>query len=85
MAASLRRGPQSSVVRQIPLRTKRSSLDRYGEGTNILALKQDRFNETYLQVTDFKMVGETGMEIAGYPHAAMAFILQARITLRSHK
>jgi hypothetical protein len=53
-------------------------LERYGEGTDILALKQDRFNETYLQVTDLTMVGEPGLEIAGYPHAAMAFILHAR-------
>jgi hypothetical protein len=56
-------------------------LERYGEVTNIITWKQDRFNETYLQdlqVTDLKMVGETELEIAGYPHAAMAFILHAR-------
>jgi hypothetical protein len=57
-------------------------LERYGEGTNILALKQDRFNETYLQVTDLTMVDEPGLEIAGYPHAAMSFILHARQTFQ---
>lgn len=45
---------------------------------NILALKQDRFNQTYLQIIDVNMVGETGVEIAGCPHAAMVLILHAR-------
>ena len=53
-------------------------MERYGEGTNILALKQDRFNEPYIKVTDLKTVSETGLEIGGYPHSAMAFILPAR-------
>ena len=65
-------------MRQTPLKNEEASLERYGKGTNILALKQDRFNGTYLQVTDLKMVGKTGLKIAGYPHSAMAFILRAR-------
>jgi len=86
MAASLRRGPTEFSGASDSAKNEEAGLERYEEGTNILALKQDRFNKTYLQVADLKMVDETGLEIAGYPHAAMAFILHAQgITLRSHK
>ena len=43
-------------------------MEQNKEGVNILALMQYRFNETYLQVTDLKMVGEIGSEVADYPH-----------------
>ena len=53
-------------------------MEQYGEGINILAFEADRFNETYLQFTDVKMVGETCLEIAACPRPGMAFILHAR-------